>query len=565
MVQKLKTEISIDLAGNLSDKAKRYGNSMSDFAKKSDKAMAMMNQSVRAASKGIDSLGNRTIIGLGAAGFAFERTFIKTAANFETLAASMQSIMGSESGAASALGWIEDFTQSTPYALDEVTQSFIRLKAYGLDPMDGTMQAIADQASKMGGSAEQVEGIATALGQAWTKGKLQAEEMNQMLERGVPVYEYLQKASKDLGKNFGKGFSTAQIQDMASKGQLTRSAIQDLIRVMGEETKGSAELQMKTWNGMISNMGDHWSLFQKDVMNSGTFDLLKDELGEFLGMLDQMKSTGEYDEFVEKVGKDLVNGFKAAAEAARDIKDAGKEIIPVVRDISSFAGSMVEVVGGYGNLAKIMASIYAINKVLAVSGALKGGVALAKGGITAGGWIYDKASGKKKGHGALASGLSSLSATPVFITNWPSGGYGTPLIPDLNPDSNDTKNPKANKLGKLIDVAGKVFITGYVMEELFGDTEVAQKMKKTTLADVFPSVFDSNTKESETTGDKLRKQIEQQLPAYVTGNYNQFQPQSNYPMGGDLRVKVDVSDNRVETSIETSSPSIKVDPDTGVN
>jgi len=42
----------------------------------------------------------------------------------------------------------------------------------------------------MGGTAETVDGIAMALGQAWTKGKLQAEEMNQMLERGVPVYDY---------------------------------------------------------------------------------------------------------------------------------------------------------------------------------------------------------------------------------------------------------------------------------------------------------------------------------------------------------------------------------------
>lgn len=560
MAQKLKTEISIDLAGNLSDKAKRYGNSMSDFAKKSDKAMAMLNQSVRAASRGIDSLGNRTIVGLGAAGFAFERTFIKTAANFETLAASMQSIMGSESGAASALGWIEDFTQSTPYALDEVTQSFIRLKAYGLDPMDGTMQAIADQASKMGGSAEQVEGIATALGQAWTKGKLQAEEMNQMLERGVPVYEYLQKASKDLGKNFGKGFSTAQIQDMASKGQLTRSAIQDLIRVMGEETKGSAELQMKTWNGMISNMGDHWSLFQKDVMNSGTFDLLKDELGEFLGMLEQMKSTGEYDELVETVGQNLVDSFRTAAEAAQGLKDVGDGLLPILKAVGTGAQAISDAVGGYGNLAKILASVYALNKAISIS------APILKGGAAAGGWIYDKASGKKKGHGALASGLSSLSATPVFVTNWPSGGgFGAPMIPDLSPDSNNPKSRKANKFGKVIDIAGEAFAVGFAMEALFGDTEIAQKMKKTTLADVFPSVFDSNTKESETTGDKLRKQIEQQLPAYVTGNYNQFQPQSNYPMGGDLRVKVDVSDNRVETSIETSSPSIKVDPDTGVN
>lgn len=58
---------------------------------------------------------------------------------------------------------------------------------------------------------------------------------------------------------------------------------------MGKESAGAAKEQMNTWNGMISNMGDHWKLFQKDVMGSGAFTVLKDQLGEFLGMLDEMK------------------------------------------------------------------------------------------------------------------------------------------------------------------------------------------------------------------------------------------------------------------------------------
>ncbi|MEF1256937.1 tape measure protein [Vibrio sp. M260112] len=559
MSKKLETDIVINLQGDLERKAKRYGNSMSQFAHKSETAMIMLNRSVSAASRGIDSFGNRTLMGAGVAAVAFERTFMKTAASFEKLRASMQSMMGSDAGAQEALEWIENFTQSTPYSVEEVTQSFIRLKAFGLDPMDGSLQAIADQVSKMAGNADMVEGVATALGQAWTKGKLQAEELNQMLERGVPVYEYLQKASKDLGHNFGQGFSTAQLQKMAESGQLTRNTIRDLIRVMGEESEGAALKQMETWNGMISNIGDHWMLFQRDVMDSGAFEMLKDELGDFLDTLDQMKSTGEYDKLVDKVGQSLVDSFRTAAEAAKGLKDVGAELLPILKAVGTGAQAISDAVGGYGNLAKILASVYAINKAVSI------GAPLIKGGAAAGGWIYDKARGNKKGQGVLASGLSSLNATPVFVTNWPGSSYGSPLLPDFSSDAHTTKN-KPSRLSKAVDATGKAFVVGYLMEEIFGDTDFAKQMKQTTLADVFPSVFDSKKKDNETVGSKLNKLLEQQqLPSYLTGNYKPLESQSNYPVSGDLRVKVDVSDTRISTSVESSSPSIKIDPDTGVN
>ncbi|WP_260683561.1 tape measure protein, partial [Vibrio cholerae] len=288
----------------------------------------MISSSAIAASKGIDTWGNRTLLGVGAVSIAFERTFVKTAAQFERYQIMLNKLQGSEEAGAKAMAWIEQFTQDTPYGVNEVTNAFVRLKAFGLDPMDGTMQAIADQAAMMGGTAETVDGIALALGQAWTKGKLQGEEALQLLERGVPVWDYLVQASKDLGKNNGIGYTAAQLQDMASKGQLTREAIRDLITYMGKASEGAARDQMNTWNGMISNMGDHWTIFQKDVMDSGAFNVLKKELGDFLAQLDEMKKSGEYDDFVQKVGQNLVDTFEAAADAIRVVKDVGEDLLP---------------------------------------------------------------------------------------------------------------------------------------------------------------------------------------------------------------------------------------------
>lgn len=558
MAKKLETDIVLNLQGNLASKASKYSQSISTLGKKSQSAFNMMEQSAKSASKGIDTFGNRTVLGAGAVAFAFERTFIKTAAEFERYQVMLNKLQGSEEGGAKALEWIEDFTQNTPYAVNEVTQSFVKLKAFGLDPMDGTMQAIADQAAMMGGTAESVDGIATALGQAWTKGKLQGEEALQMLERGVPVWDYLVQASKDLGKNNGLGYTAAQLQDMASKGQLTRDAIKDLIDQMGKASQGAAKKQMETWNGMISNMGDHWSVFQKDVMESGAFDVLKDELGTFLSMLDEMKETGEYDELVQTVGKDLVEAFRAAAEFAGAVKEVGQELLPVLRAIGNGASAISDAVGGYGNLAKILASVYALNKAIRIGAPLLKGAA----------GLVGKGSGGKAGEIA-----EKLGAMPVYVINMPSGGMGG-LSGDVS-DTTDSKKTKSSKTGTALKGAAAATViyplVDTVLDSLVGDTDFGKWAKATKLADVFPSVFDSSdAKPAKQTAvnlanEYLNKQNQQGLPSYLTGNYNQIGGQSNYPVGGQVNVKVDVSDDRTKTSVTSSSPTIQIDPDTGTN
>lgn len=453
MTKKLVTDIVINLAGNMAAKARQYGQSMSQFAAQSKSALAMMNSTMAATSQGIDTFGNRLVLAGGAAAIAFERTFIKTAAEFERYQIMLDKLQGGPEGGAKAMDWIKQFTQETPYAVNEVTNSFVKLKAFGLDPMDGTMQAIADQASMMGGTAETLDGIALALGQAWTKGKLQGEEALQLLERGVPVWDYLAKASKELGKNNGLGYTNQQLQEMASKGQLTRKAIKDLIDQMGKASQGAAKNQMNSWNGMISNMGDSWTLFKTDVMDSGAFEVLKKELGGLLNQLDEMKKSGEYDAMVEQIGGDLVDAFRAAAEAIRDAKDLGAELIPVLKGVGDAANGIADMVGGYEILAKILGSIYLLNKGASfLAPVAKGGVAVGKGIYTAGSWAAGALSGKGKGgkSGGIGGAMSDLGAMPVYVVNMPGGGF----------NADNAMNPAGNQSGKNTTLNVKNLVAG---------------------------------------------------------------------------------------------------------
>jgi tape measure domain-containing protein len=559
MSNKLTTDIIINLAGNLSQKARQYSNQLGTLANKSQKSFALITTSAAAASKGIDTYGNRLLLGAGAASIAFERTFIKTAAEFERYQIMLNKLQGSEEAGAKAMAWIQQFTQDTPYGVNEVTSAFVRLKAFGLDPMDGTMQSIADQAAMMGGTAETIDGISLALGQAWTKGKLQGEEALQLLERGVPVWDYLVKASKDLKMNNGFGYTSEQLQKMASEGKLTREAIKALIKEMGSASEGAAKKQMETWSGMISNMGDHWTIFKKDVMQSGAFDVLKKELGGFLSQLDEMKKTGEYDEFVEKVGKNLVDAFEAAADAARGVKEVGEDLLPILKTLGSVTSGIADAVGGYDKLATILLSIYMVNKALRISAPLLQGVGKALN--------FGKA---VKGGKGVSDAFASLGAMPVYVVNMPGGGFGGGDVPI------DPKNPKKTPKGKwwtkfaitansVVDLAAPYALRAARVAGPVGAlTALASANEYDPTNPMFTPVdYSQGAKKQPLQTQQVKDAMDRFSQAYkrdsVWGTAGQT------PIGGNVKLDINVSDDRIKVTPKYLPPGFTIDPDTGVN
>ncbi|MGF2653473.1 phage tail tape measure protein [Serratia marcescens] len=79
MAKRLDTEIIINLAGNLTAKARQYGANMSEFARRNERAMSVVKATSAAAGRGLDALGNRyTGIIAGFAGSAMLRDFATT-------------------------------------------------------------------------------------------------------------------------------------------------------------------------------------------------------------------------------------------------------------------------------------------------------------------------------------------------------------------------------------------------------------------------------------------------------------------------------------------------------
>lgn len=232
-------------------------------------------------------------------------SMLQTGDQFEQLGKRMASLMGSVEAGEQATAWIKRFAKETPLEVADVAEAFALLKSYGLDPMDGTLQALVDKNEQLGGGMERLQGIASALGQAYAKQKLQTEEILQLVERGVPVWGMLEKIT---GKN------AAQLSKLASEGRLGRDVIAALTKEIGASAEGAAAEGMGTLTGLVSNLRDTWSDFLDRIAKSGALDYAKQQLKGVADYIDQMDKDGRLD----KLAESLATAFEQGAEKVKE-------------------------------------------------------------------------------------------------------------------------------------------------------------------------------------------------------------------------------------------------------
>lgn len=251
------------------------------------------------------------------------KDIFNTGSQFEKLGVQFNALMGSLEGGEQATAWVKEFAKDTPLQLEEVSKAFVRLKAFGIDPMDGTLQAITDQAFKLGGGFQEVEGISLALGQAWAKQKLQGEEILQLIERGVPVWDLLQKVT---GKN------TQELQKLSEQGKIGRDVIKQLIDEMGRSAEGAAAANMSLLSGLISNAKDNLAQFYDLIATSGAMDWLKGQLEDLNRNFEQMAADGTLKEWAQNISDTIVSigeGIKTTAKTLYDFKEVIGGVIAV--------------------------------------------------------------------------------------------------------------------------------------------------------------------------------------------------------------------------------------------
>lgn len=82
----LRTSVILDMSGNLSSRAKRFGEALGDMSRRGQRSMSILRNSVTAAGRGLDALGNRyTALLTGAAGVGTARMIMGLETRFTYL------------------------------------------------------------------------------------------------------------------------------------------------------------------------------------------------------------------------------------------------------------------------------------------------------------------------------------------------------------------------------------------------------------------------------------------------------------------------------------------------
>lgn len=224
------------------------------------------NRQAAATTGGFRSLAS-SLQGIGAGGFAsltlpivgVGAAALTMASKVESASAAFTTMTGSATKAAALLGQVQKFAATTPFEFPELVKSSQKLLGFGFaaDKVIPTLRSIGNAVAAVGGGSAEIDRVTLALGQIQAKGKLSAEELNQLAETGLPVREILAK---------GFGITQAALADMTQKGVVPADkAIRVLLAGFDTRFTGALEAQSKTLGGIFSNMKDQVSLALIDI------------------------------------------------------------------------------------------------------------------------------------------------------------------------------------------------------------------------------------------------------------------------------------------------------------
>lgn len=317
-------------------KLKDSQDKLEDFGDEAEKSGKKAKDGFDGAGKGASGFGNvakglAPIIGAAFAAdtlIQFGKNVINTTSEFQKMEAVLTNTLGSSSAAKVAMDEIVEFASKTPFAVNELTESFVKLANRGFVPTTDQLRALGDLASSTGKSFDQ---LAEATLDAMTG------EFERLKEFGIRA-----SAEGDKVKFTFKGVTTEVAK--------TDDAIKDYLVSLGdaEGVTGAMAAISETVGGKISNLGDNFTQLYKAIgdSSSGLVSSVLDLSNALISHL--AKSFDAVNTIAEKTGENglvtfgkqmwaLINpqyatqlqmqstAFKAIDKAASDAMMAGRK------------------------------------------------------------------------------------------------------------------------------------------------------------------------------------------------------------------------------------------------
>ena len=183
-------------------------------------------------------------------------------AKFQKMEAVLTTTLGSRSAAQLAMGQLQQFAAETPFAVDEITESYIKLANRGFKPTMEELRKLGDLAASTGKSMDQL--------------------IEAQLDAETGEFERLKEFGIRAEKNGDKVRFT--FKGITQEIEYSNEAIREYILALGdvEGISGSMAGISETLAGKVSNLGDNWESMLKVVGDetqgvfSGAIDIMNE-------------------------------------------------------------------------------------------------------------------------------------------------------------------------------------------------------------------------------------------------------------------------------------------------
>lgn len=225
------------------------------------------------------------------------------------------------------LGWMQELAIHSPFTLDGVATAFRMAEAYGFNAEQAKQltQDLIDFAAATGAPESAMQRIALALGQISAAGHLTGQDMNQLVQAGLPVLQI-------LADYFG--ITTAKVIELRTAGLLPA---QDVIKAITEyiETNfaGAAEKQATSWAGLLGTFQDIQQMGLREFFG-GLFDALQPVAIALSNWLQGpgMQMIGTLGDMLGNLTNNILDKFKDYAPVFNTLNQAMMEFVNLINN-----------------------------------------------------------------------------------------------------------------------------------------------------------------------------------------------------------------------------------------
>lgn len=258
----------------------------------SDEGLKRMEGKLKNIGKTMTDFGKKMTLGITVPLAGVGTAAVVMAGRLEQSEAAFTTLLGSVGKAKSLLGELRDFAAHTPFEFAGLQDASRKLLAFGFqaEELIPTMTSVGDAVSGLGGGAEEINSVVRALGQMKAKGKVSAEEMNQLAEIGIAGFQLI--ADK-------LGITIPEAMKKSEQGAIdATTGISAILEGLNKKFAGGMESQSKRLIGLFSTLKDNVAISLTELGKTliETFDLkevIRNLTDSLQRLVDWFKNLGE--------------------------------------------------------------------------------------------------------------------------------------------------------------------------------------------------------------------------------------------------------------------------------